>query len=119
MIYWFLSGFGVVLVCIVVSTLAVASLKCLRPLFRRDWRTARKEFAHWLPIAGAVLALGLTYETLRIQAQQSSENALNDAGNAFVAAEYENPNFRCLYRWHAYNNPGACLSSIISSSDSF
>lgn len=69
----------------------------------------------WIVGFVGVLGLLLTYGTVRSQLQQNSDNAFNEQGVFFVQSEYDEPYFRCLYSWHAHNDPDGCLQGIASS----
>ncbi|MDP1913354.1 hypothetical protein [Brevundimonas sp.] len=107
------------LAALLVGSLAILVAILYRPVTKHKWRYSARLFFRTLPIIAALLALFLTYSTVRFQTKLAAETSYNQTGNSFVEWELNNENFRCLYGWHAYDNPAKCLDLIMKNEDSY
>ncbi|WP_156400546.1 hypothetical protein [Caulobacter sp. Root655] len=66
-----------------------------------------------------MLALLLTYWSVRIQSRLAADIALNASGEIFVEHETAKENFRCIYVWHAHSDNDKCIKNIMKDGSSY
>lgn len=115
----FLDITGVFLFAVILALVAVSSADVWRVARKRRWRIFRRKFAVWGSIIAATMAIFLTYATVRLQTVLAADVSYDQIGVSFVQDEMENETFRCLYTWHAFDDPIACRERIFSSVDSY
>lgn len=114
-----LDGIAVVLLLMLVAAVVVGIVDIVPAVHHRTGRVLRKRLGRWIPVMTALLALFLTYATVRLQTRLAADVAYDEIGSMFVQDELANSHFRCLYNWHAHSTPVQCRSDIVSSSEKY
>lgn len=117
--HWFIDGIAVTLFTALVVWIGVTGWRLAREFRARRPNEAWRILGAAGPAAIAILALILTYSTVRLQTQLGAEVAYNSLGQQFTQLETDNYDLRCLYEWPAMNAPAACRARILSNPETF